>query len=155
MPANTKNIPKLRRQREKGRPDRAFVVLDGRRVPCGRWGTEASRQRYDRAIAEWLANGRQRPLPKNELVTIAVLVDRYWSHAENYYMHRDGSPTWEQAGIRQALRPLTRLYADLRAHDFGPGELRAVQRAMVELGWSRPYVNKSVSRIRRMLTWAV
>lgn len=148
-------LPKLRRQKEKGRPDRAFVVLDGRRVPCGRWGTDEAKRRYDRAISEWLAAGRRLPVPEKELVTVAVLVDRYWLHVQSYYLQRDGSPTDEQNNIRQALRPLTRLYPDVPVDEFTPRQLKAVRQHMIDLGWSRPWINQSIRRIRRAFRWGV
>ena len=147
--APSRNLPKLRRQKEKGRPDRAFVVLDGKRVPCGRWGTDEAQRRYDQAISEWLAAGRRLPVAPDEQVTIAVLVDRYWDHVESYYVYRDGAPTDEQQGIRLALRPLTGLYLDLPADQFSPNRLRAVRQRMLESGWSRPYINKAVGRSGR------
>jgi hypothetical protein len=87
----TPNLPPLRRQKEKGRADRAFVVLDGKRIACGRWGSDEAQQRYDRLISEWLASGRRLP------------VDRYWDHVQRYYVKPDGTPTWEQRNIRQAV----------------------------------------------------
>ncbi|MFW6039194.1 MAG: site-specific integrase [bacterium] len=124
-------------------------------MPCGRWGTEEAKRRYDRAISEWLAAGRRLPVPEKELVTVAVLVDRYWSHVQSYYVQRDGSPTDEQNNIRQALRPLTRLYPDVSVDEFTPRQLKAVRQHMIDLGWSRPWINKSIRRIRRAFRWGV
>ncbi len=56
---------------------------------------------------------------------------------------------------RLALRPLTDLYADTLAAEFGPRALKAVRQKMVERGWCRPYVNKQVNRIRHVFKWAV
>jgi len=41
----------------------AVVRLHGRDIYLGRYGSAESRQAYERAIAEWLANGRQLTLP--------------------------------------------------------------------------------------------
>jgi integrase len=151
----TPNLPPLRRQKEKGRADRAFVVLDGKRIACGRWGTDEAQQRYDRLISEWLASGRRLPVDESEQVTVAVLVDRYWDHVQRYYVKPDGTPTWEQRNIRQAVQPLTRLYADLAVADFGPRQLKAVRQAMLDRGWARTWTNRSIDRIRRAFRWGV
>jgi integrase len=107
------------------------------------------------------------------------LIALYWRHAQTYYV-KGGRPTSEQATIRQALRPVKKLYGHTRAEDFGPLALRAVRDAMLvqpitrkfkELdlatgkkkivervvgnGWCRGYINKQVNRIRRMFLWAV
>ena len=53
----TKNtIPKLRHHKASGR---AYVVLNGRAIYLGDWGTEESRQNYGKTIAEWTASGKQ------------------------------------------------------------------------------------------------
>lgn len=73
-------------------------------------GTQASRDEYDRLIAEWLANGRR--LPGHDQyaeLSIAVLVEQYWEFAKGYYRH-NGKPTKELACMRDALRPLNRYY---------------------------------------------
>lgn len=151
-------VPTLRRQKEKGRADRAFVVLDGRRIPCGRWGTPEARQRYDRAIAEWLAGGRRSPVRATEQITVAVMVDRFLHHAEQYYRKPDGTKegaaTTEVSNFEQIAKPLLHLYADTLVEDFTPHNLRAVRQRMVDHGWSRPYINAQAGRVRRMFKWA-
>jgi hypothetical protein len=39
--------------------NQAVVTFNGKDVYLGQHGTAESRERYDRAIAEWLANGRR------------------------------------------------------------------------------------------------
>ena len=45
-------IPKLRRQREPSRPDRAFVQVDGQRIHLGIYGSEEANERYARVVEE-------------------------------------------------------------------------------------------------------
>jgi integrase len=68
---------------------------------------------------------------------------------------KDGEPTSEVDSIRQALRPVRRLYAHTCAKDFGPLALRTVRDAMMEQGWARTYINRQVNRVKRMFRWAV
>ena len=46
------------------------------------------------------------------------------------------------------------LYGRIPARDFGPLALKACRRQMIDKGWSRPYTNAQVDRIRRMFRWA-
>ena len=43
----------------------AVVTLDHRDVYLGRYDTPMSREKYDRLIAQWLANGRKLPTAKS------------------------------------------------------------------------------------------
>ncbi|MFA9478218.1 tyrosine-type recombinase/integrase [Phycisphaerales bacterium AB-hyl4] len=151
--ARTNTLPKLRRQKEKGRPDRAFVVLNGRKIACGRWGTPQAHQRYDRAIVEWLAGGRQLPIEVDQQVTVAILIDRFLAHAQEHYRRRDGSVTNEYGTYERAAWPLLALYADLAVQDFTPRCLRAVRQKMINAGWSRPHINSQIRRLRHVFRW--
>ena len=91
----------------------AVVTLDGRDLYLGPHGTEESRRAYDRAVAEWLQNGRRLPAARGGTpdLVVAELAQGYLEHVAEYYV-KDGVPTSEQASIACALRPLTRLYMD-------------------------------------------
>ena len=56
--------------------------------------------------------------------------------------------------FRLAFRPLKDLYAETRAADFGPRALKAVRKRMIEMGWTRRYINDQVNRIRHVFKWA-
>lgn len=89
------------------------------------------------------------------------------------YVDAVGAPTGEQNCQREALRPMLRLYCSTPARDFGPLELKALQRAMatgswmtpdemapkvkhgLPLGWCRNRVNRNVGRVRSFFKWAV
>jgi integrase len=73
---------------------------------------------------------------------------------ESYYV-KAGKPTSEQDTIRQALRFVRKLYGASPAHDFSPLALKAVRQAMIDHGLCRGYINKQVSRVKRMFAWAV
>lgn len=83
------------------------------------------------------------------------LAAAYDEHAESYYRDADSEPTDEANNVRDALRPLIRLYGDTAASTFGPRGLKAVREKMIELGWCWNTVNRQVSRIKTMFRWAV
>lgn len=168
MPASTQtDIPKIRHHKASGR---AAVVLDGRWIYLGKFGTEEARQEYERRITEWLANGR-RLRSDNDGMPLTELIARYWRFAETYYRGRDGEPSKELSAIRCAMRPLKRLYGRTAASAFGPLALKTVRQTMIETpilpegeGGSgdsderkrptRTQVNQQVGRIKRMFKWA-
>jgi integrase len=134
--------------------DRARVTIDGQDVWLGKWNSPESKTKYNRIIAEWLSAGRQTPVNPDDL-TIVELVARFWTHAEKFYRHKDGSPTGEADNFRLALKPLKELYGDTLAKDFGPRAFRAMQSSMIEKGWSRNYINAQAQRVKAVFRWAV
>lgn len=172
----TVNVPKLRKH-----PKGAVVVLDGKYFYCGPYGSAEARQKYDRLIAEWLANGRALPSsqPDKTDLTIDDLLLAYWTFVKTYYV-KDGKPTSEQDTIRQALRFVRKLYGPTPAAAFTPLALKAVRQTMIDhpithkvkvtdektsevrlvdrvlrYGLSRRVINKQIGRIKRMFSWAV
>ncbi len=144
-------VPSLRLHKASGR---AYVVLSGKAVYLGPYGDPGVQRSYQQAIAEWLAAGRQLPADP-DTITIKELIARFWIHAEQYYRTVTDGRVKELEQFRLALRPLKELYADTRATDFGPRALQALRQRMVAKGWSRPYVNKQINRVRHMYKWAV
>jgi integrase len=106
-------------------------------------------------VAEWLANNRQPSTEEAEPdLTVTELVARYWQFAKSYYV-KNGCPTDTLDGIKASLRFLRRSHGSKPAATFGPKALKAVRSQMVGEGLSRPYINASVGRIRRVFKWAV
>jgi hypothetical protein len=148
MPANRK-VPSYRQHKA---PGQAVVTLGGRDFYLGLYGTEISRREYDRLIAEWLANGRV--VPVDAALSINEVVLAYWEHAQVYY-RKNGQPTDEAAAVRNALRPLVKLYGEEPAAEFGPSKLKAIREKFIAADLARKTVNDNVGRIKRMFKWAV
>lgn len=162
---------------------RAFVRLDGKRIYLGKYNTQESRDAYDRAIGEWISQGRQLPPTPTPVdseapgrLTVSTVISRFWKHAQAYYVKPDGTPSGELENYRYALRPLRRLYGPTAAESFGPLALKAVRAAMIEPrvvldskntspadpgatrtepGWCRKLANRQTNRIRHVFKWAV
>ena len=111
-------IPTYRLHRPTGQ---AVVTLAGKDHYLGKHGSPASRQAYDRLLAEYLATRAQHTSSANPPgdLTINELLMAYWDHVYTYYQ-KDGQPTSEPETIRQALRPLRRLFGETPARDFSP-----------------------------------
>ncbi len=135
-------IPSIRRHKPTGR---AVVTIKGRDIYLGKWNTAASRAEYGRLIAEFLANGRQ--LRDEVDTTVVEVINAYRKYAEQYY-RKNGQVTREYGCIKEALKIIRELYGRKLADDFGPLALKALRQRMVDNGWSRGYINKSIGRIR-------
>ena len=109
----------------------AIVTLSGKDHLLGEYESKISRGKYDRLIAEWLANGRHADYRRVEGVTVSRVVAEFWAYSKRYYVTPDGQPSSEQENFRQALSPLRRLYRAAVAAEFGP---RALQQEMVRRG---------------------
>jgi len=149
--AENRRVPSLRFHKASGR---AYVVLNGKAIYCGPHGTDEADTRYHQVIAEWLAAGRQLPEDPHQ-ITVKELVARFWVHAKGYYRTVTDGRVKELEQFRLAFRPLLALYAGTRAVQFGPRSLKAVRQRMIDMGWSRRYINNQVNRIRHLFKWAV
>jgi hypothetical protein len=58
MPKLNNYTPKYRRHKSS---QQAVVTLSGQDVYLGPFGSAVSKREYDRAVAEWLSQGRVRP----------------------------------------------------------------------------------------------
>jgi len=146
---STLRVPSYRRHKPTGQ---AVVTINGQDIYLGKWNTAASKAEYDRLIAEFLANGRQ--LRSDIENTVVEIINAYRKFAERYY-RKNGEVTREYGCIKEALKIVRELYGRTTANEFGPLALKAVRQRMVDNGWSRGYINKSIGRIRRCFKWAV
>jgi integrase len=154
MNKRTPVTPSYHRHKASGQ---AVVRIDGVDHYLGKHGTPESRAEYDRLIAEWLANGRRLTPPAIATagLTVDELILAYWRWAERYYRNERGEPGQELDNMRNALKPLRRLYGHTQAAAFGPLALRAVQEDLAKSGLSRGVVNARINRVRRVFKWGV
>ena len=102
----TVRVPKYRHHKGS---DQAFVQRDGQRFYLGKYGTDESRERYRRFVAEMMVANRPttaRPESEcrpGEVLSVVELLAVYWRFAEQHY-RRDGQPTRSMDNIRYAAR---------------------------------------------------
>jgi hypothetical protein len=87
--------PRYCRQKEKGRPDRAYVLISGRRISLGRYGSPESYQQYAEAINE----KPSAPAPA------AGSVDADDHHADGGLSHLCRAHVWRRKSIRSNPLP--------------------------------------------------
>lgn len=121
-------VPSYRRH--KGR-NLAVVVIQGRSHYLGPWNSPESRAEYARVVREWAARQGQSPPPRAAREggpapdpTVDEVLVAFLRHAAVHYRDRDGRPTREFENVREAVKPLRRLYGHTPAADFGPLALR-------------------------------
>lgn len=119
----------------------------------------STRQRYDRAIAEWLANGRRvLPVPASNQIrpfSVNELLLAYLQHAGEFYA-QDGEVSKEVVNLGHAISPVKNLYGLTPAAEFGPLALKAIRHYMIETQkLCRTEINKRIGRIKRAFKWAV
>ena len=146
----SKRIPSYRLHKPSGR---AFVELNGKRIFLGPHEDSATYEKYSSLVAEWLSNGRELPVSKEE-ITVAEVAWAYWKHAEEYYRRPDGTPTQTLDAVRQAIKPLRKLYGSRKATEFGPKALRTVRETWVDAGLTRRTVNDYTGQLKRLFRWA-
>lgn len=144
-----RRIPSYRYHKSTGQ---AVVTINGKDIYLGKWNSAASKAEYDRLIAEFLASGRQ--LRSESESVVVEIINAYRKFAEKYY-RKNGEITREYGCIKEALKIVRELYGRTIANEFGPLALKAVRQRMIDNGWSRGYINKSIGRIRRCFKWAV
>lgn len=91
------------------------VILDGRHVYLGEFGSPECDARYEVIVRKWRLAQTD---PAN--LTIDVLAIRYLEHAGTYYRRADGTPTGEAANIRAAIRPLVDEFGTTLVRAFTP-----------------------------------
>ncbi len=127
----------------------------------GPHGSDESRDNYARVIADLLAGrpvtppdrvGAPQVVSTRFLTQVDGLVARFMQHAQGYYRKGD-RVTSEVAGFRCATQYLLANHAELRADDFGVGDLKAIRQSMIDAGLTRGVVNQYVGRIVRIFRW--
>lgn len=119
----------------------------------GAYGSEESLAAKARLELELATSPTRAPIDSKD-ITVAELMAAYLAHAARYYVDADGTPTYEFANMKVAIKPVRELYAETLAAEFGPRALAAVRQHMVGLGWCRSLINHNIDRIRRAMKWA-
>ena len=83
------NIPSYLKHKNS---NRVYCRRNGKFIYLGRYGSKASRERYEEVIAEYLANGKKLPPTKQqEEINIAELAIEFLAYAEGYYIDEHSS----------------------------------------------------------------
>ena len=138
-----RNIPNYRLHKASGQ---AVVELDGRTFYLGKHGSKASREEYERRIAEYLANGRQLPPTcVNTGVSCQELAIYYLEWAEKHHIKQPKS----FRHCKRAMSFLVEHYGKISADEFSARSLLYLQDKIVNAPNERngkPLTRKTVNR---------
>jgi hypothetical protein len=81
------------------------------------------------------------------VLSVSELILAYWPTVEEYYRHRDGTPTQEVDNVRLSLRRLRLQYGHTSAAAFDSLALEALREYMIRDGLCRGRINKDAGRI--------
>ncbi|MEK7393078.1 MAG: site-specific integrase, partial [Fibrobacterota bacterium] len=127
------------------------MLLGGKRIYLGAWGSPESKEEYERQLAEYESQGGKLR-PKDTLLCSELAV-RYLHHAATYYKRPDGRTTSTIAQVKCALRPIKELYASLPVDKFDIICFKACRQTMIDAGWTRGTVNRTAHFIRELFRW--
>ena len=140
------NIPNYRLHKATGQ---AFVELGGRRFYLGKHGSKASKEEYEKRIAEYLANGRKlAPTQTKSGITCEELAVYFLEWAEGYYV-KNGEPTATFGHCQKAISLLVQHYGNESVNNFTPLSLEFLQKQWIEQGYARLTVNRYVCIIKQ------
>jgi site-specific recombinase XerD len=149
--------PKYRHYKPK---NLAVVRIDGRDHYLGKYGSEESRERYHRLLAERHAGGGSTLAASRDVgepgdgLRINELALRYFRHCEKYYV-KNGVVTSQVRLVRLSLAVLNRLFGHTLVRDFGPLGLEMCQAEFVRQGLCRNECNRRTKLIRQAFRWGV
>ena len=144
-------IPKYRRHSSR---DRAFIEHNGRRrMLPGAFNSSESLDAYAELMKSIMAGetpDETNSGPRGTLRTPLKRLALEWLD----YLERTGMES-EHQHAKGLLSCILKCDANRPASRFTPSRLLATREIMVDLDWSRVYVNDQVNRLRRMFRWGV
>ncbi len=153
--ARRKGIPSYGHHRPTGQ---ARVRIDGKDHYLGLYGSEESRQAYERLVRKLIADRAAVELKARVEIAsdlaIHELIASYLEFAKGYYV-KHGRETTEYGVIATTLRLLKHRHGDELVSTFGPLKLLALRDQWADDGIVRKQCNHRMERVRRMFTWAV
>lgn len=126
----------------------------GQRFYFGRYDLPASVAEYERFVKRLLtgASEAREPASGSQDGAVMDLVADYLEWAESYYS-ANGRPSAEHGEMVRSLKVLADLYGGSLGRDAGPRWVTTLQAYFTKQKYSRNYVNKQVSRIKRFFRW--
>ena len=119
--AKRPRIPKYSLHKASGR---ARVILNGRHIFLGKYGSDESMERYNRLVAELITSPAAQALrttaPPGCAITITELCAAYLQHAQGYYVNKAGEPTDQLDKVKRWIRILVDRFGTLAVNEFGP-----------------------------------
>jgi integrase len=150
MPRLLNRPPKLRRHAS----GQAFVSVSGKSIYLGKWGSPEARAAYRKFKGDWKPAPLVAMVSDRDLVSVAVLLDAFFTHAEKRYV-KNGVQTSTLSVFATPIRVMRELFADLKIKDFGPLRLERARDEFVSQGVARVTANRYARLIIKIFRWGV
>ncbi len=154
--------PRLRTHKGTGQAFCEWVTKGKRQIRYfGKAGAKEATDAYTRFTVEWATGMAQaRPVAPGETVYLCDLVEAWVAYCENGHdgqggYKKHGKKTSEYHLQRSATSYAVALYGELPVDEFGPDQLRAVRKSIIDRGLARRTVNGYQTRIVQMFGWGV
>ena len=138
----------------------ARVILDGKAIYLGKWGSPEAHARYADLISRWrdgeqvVEPPRAATDPRPRTIKGVTLAYDEWIERTRLYQ-KDGKPTTQLGLIRRALKELNRFAGDVSANKFTSATLIAHRDKLREnASLSVQGVNRKIGLIKQMVAWA-
>ena len=120
----------------------------------GPYGSDESRERYVRLLAEWESRGRRLldsppRVPVGVGPTVTQVCHAFWQSIQGQYSRS------ELGNFGSAIKVLREQFGATPAFDFGPNAFRTLRHTVIKSNrWSRRNTNRQMQRIRYVFRWA-
>lgn len=131
-----------------------FVKLNGEFHYLGN-DKPAAKARYDRIVAEWLANDRHLPHDQTQQqLSVNALCLAFLRWAGTYYLDAAGKPTSEIAEYRASIKLLTDHCGRSAAASLSITAVKTIrENILLNKDWNYKTINKRIDRIKRIIKW--
>jgi hypothetical protein len=140
-----KKLPSYRLHRAS---NNAICCISGRTYYLGEFGSQESKDKFNRLIAQYLTDPHFGVEKSRQSVAEAVVA--FLKYAAEYYQTGD-----EYSQFCRACRPLVEQFGDMHVASFTVQEFKAYRLHWMQNGNARDYVNKQCQRIVRVVKWWV
>ena len=108
-----------------------------------------------RIVEEAARKRRAKELHPRECLTVAEMCDRYVAWAKDYYRY-----SWEKKKgmaieVGYSIREFREMYGERFVADLEHHDMLMHRDALIEKGLGRSTVNRRISTVKRMITWAL
>jgi integrase len=108
-----------------------------------------------RIVEEAARKRRAKELHPRECLTVAEMCDRYVAWAKDYYSY-----SWEKKKgmaikVEYSIREFREMYGERFVADLEHHDMLMHRDALIEKGLGRSTVNRRISTVKRMITWAL
>lgn len=114
-----------------------------------------AQRRFKNWLVVYGANPAAAARFSGDTLTVEQLVGFYQAWANDYYRHKDRTPTGESDKVMYALKGMVGLFGRLEGDAVGAQHLKAYRDRMIDEKYARTTINAWVNIVRRWAKWCI